>query len=531
MIPLHRLIKPRDAEALLGEFQSLMPDADLSLVGADGRCVAGSDRWPPDDVTRWLARARDGAPVDIDGLLFHPLRARDELAGALVARRLGRDRASQDLTLDALQRSLDLLLSYALEKRDVANEALDRYREVNLLYAVSETLAARLDSSEIAGLVLREASRIIHTDAALVLLPTPDNADDLREQSRSGQADVVDALAHIAGDAIQRVRQTGRPSIVTDLPDSPIPIGAILCAPLRTQERICGIVLMGRLKGRLVFTAGEEKLLMALSGQAAIALETARLHQEEIQRQRLEEELAVGRNIQLSLLPEKGPSVPGWEFATYYQAARQVGGDLYDFFKLSTDWLGLLIADVTGKGLPSALFMAVCRTIIRIAAMSGANPAEVLSRANRFIAQETRSGLLLSAFYATLDTRSGRLAYANGGHNWPIWYDSRSKECRELAAHGIVLGALDDISPEEREVVVRPGDLLVFFTDGVTEARRADGNLFEDERLRETIVAHRHESAEQVLQAVVGAVQDFIGDTLPSDDLTLFVIRRLSAGR
>ncbi|MCP4516289.1 MAG: SpoIIE family protein phosphatase, partial [Delftia sp.] len=219
-----------------------------------------------------------------------------------------------------------------------------------------------------------------------------------------------------------------------------------------------GVIALGRLAEQPVFTAGDEKLLMALAAQAAIAIETVRLHLEQVERQRLEEELAIGRQIQLSLLPEACPVIPGWEFAAVYQAARQVGGDLYDFFTLPDQplQLGMVIADVTGKGVPAALFMAFGRTVIRMESRTGRNPAAVLEQVNRLILQDGRSRLFLTAFYATLDTHSGRLLYANGGHNWPLWLQSATGECQKLKSRSFLLGAFEDIELEERQIDVAP---------------------------------------------------------------------------
>jgi len=269
-------------------------------------------------------------------------------------------------------------------------------------------------------------------------------------------------------------------------------------------------------------------LVMALAGQAAIAIERTRFYQREIQRQRLEKELAVGRQIQLSLLPAKLPTLPGWDFAASYRAARQVGGDLYDFVELTDEspQLGLLIADVTGKGVPAALFMAFSRTVIRTEATSNRNPATVLRQANRIIVRDNRSKLLLSALYCTLDIHTGQLVYASAGHNWPLWLRTARGECQELAARGIVLGAFDDIPLEERQIFVAPGDLLIFYTDGVTEAMNGSDQMFGQERLQTIVTANAEKSAEQVCQAVLQALEIFTEDTPPSDDITLLVVKR-----
>jgi serine phosphatase RsbU (regulator of sigma subunit) len=533
-IPLHRLLKRREAAALLEEFAPLLPGGDLALIGADGHLFAGTNAWTRAELVELLNGVSDGQLVYAGDLLLQPLLVKSQLVGALVARdEEGKDGKAKR-ALRCLYRSLTLILGQALETRDLARETLDRYREINLLYNVGETIGGCLDPEEIPQLVLGEAKRIIDAEGGLVLLPPPvtEGEGDLEIRASFGPASSIQALSKVCRYVADQVYLTSRPAIVTSLPGDPIRVGPILCAPLKTRERVLGVILLGRLAGKQVFTAGDEKLLMALAGQAAIALETARLHQEEIKQQRMEEELAIARQIQLSLLPEDCPIVPGWEFAAAYQPARVVGGDLYDFLELPGEprQLGLVIADVTDKGVPAALFMAFSRTIVRTEAMSSRNrnPAAALSRANRSIVRDIQSDsrLFLSAFYATLDTVSGRLAYANGGHIWPLWLRSASGEVQTLAARGIILGVFSDIELEEREIEVSPGDLLVFYTDGVTEARGADGQMFDEERLRAAVASNPEASAQQVLQAIVEAVEAFVGDIPQADDLTLFVIKR-----
>jgi len=195
--------------------------------------------------------------------------------------------------------------------------------------------------------------------------------------------------------------------------------------------------------------------------------------------------------------------------------------------------MGLVIADVTDKGVPAALFMAFSRTIIRTMSMSGryGSPADVLRRSNRLIVRDVQSDsrLLLSAFYATLDIDSGRLTYSNGGHNPPLWLQAATGQVQELTARGIMLGIFEEINPEEHAIQVAPGDLLVFYTDGVTEARDTGNQFFEEERLRDVVVAHPEASAQQLVGAIIEAVEAFSGECPQADDITLFVVKRQPA--
>jgi serine phosphatase RsbU (regulator of sigma subunit) len=249
---------------------------------------------------------------------------------------------------------------------------------------------------------------------------------------------------------------------------------------------------------------------------------------EEVRRQRMEEELLIGKQIQLSLLPDRCPEIPGWEFAALYRAARQVGGDLYDFTVNANDpyhW-NIVIADVTGKGVPAALFMAMSRTLVRAEIANGHGPAATLKRTNSFIVRDAQARLFLSMFYGALDTRNGRLTFSNGGHEWPLLWRANSRTLEILKAPGFLLGVLPDIEPVEREATVEPGDFLILYTDGVTEARNRASDLFGEERLYEIISNSTFTTANELVRAITVAVAQFSGDVPPFDDFTLVVIKR-----
>jgi sigma-B regulation protein RsbU (phosphoserine phosphatase) len=270
---------------------------------------------------------------------------------------------------------------------------------------------------------------------------------------------------------------------------------------------------------------------MATRVMSIMSYRLRRLVDEEVKRQRLEEELAVGRRIQLSLVPSTCPVIPGWECVAYYSAARQVGGDLYDFIVIpeKPDDLTIAIADVTGKGIPAAIYMAVSRTIIRAEAMQGLAPAEALQRVNRFVGQDNQSPLFLSAFLATVHTSTGAFICANAGHNAPFWYHAATGEAAELPARGLLIGTFEEIYLDQETYVLEPGDSLIMFTDGITEARNADGNFYEEDALQAVIESGSWTTAEELLDAIVASVATFVGDEPPADDMTLIVLRRLPA--
>lgn len=245
----------------------------------------------------------------------------------------------------------------------------------------------------------------------------------------------------------------------------------------------------------------------------------------------LADELAIARRIQLSLLPAC-PRAPGWTFDARYLPAREVSGDFYDFLyhAVGEGRLELVIGDVTGKGIPAALMMAHSRAVLRAEARHSGGPAEVLMRTNSVLTEDHLASLFLSALYARVEVATGLITYANAGHDRPLLIRHRGAGHTELDAPGVILGAFRSIELADCVVQLNEGDTLVFFTDGVTEARNGDGQLFGDERLAAAAQAGAMRGdAGTVLTTILDAVVQFIGGTAAADDLTLVVMQRSEA--
>ena len=290
-----------------------------------------------------------------------------------------------------------------------------------------------------------------------------------------------------------------------------------------------GTLELGYASGRARFGEEHKRTLAAFSDQAAIAVHNMLLlRRTDEALARKTAEISVGREIQLSLLPKATPSVAGWDFAAAYQAARTVGGDFYDFYEISGPpaRLGIVIADVADKGVPAALFMAVSRTILRSVAYTGRGPAAALTRANQLLLADSQTELFLSAAYAVVEVQTGRVLYANAGHNYPLWYHAAGRTVTELRQHGTVLGAFEDVNLTEERINLAPGDVLVLYTDGITDALNAEGEMFGEERLYAVIAASCSGSAQEVLWAITGALAGFMGETEQADDVTCVVVKR-----
>jgi len=249
-----------------------------------------------------------------------------------------------------------------------------------------------------------------------------------------------------------------------------------------------------------------------------------------IEKEKLEHELRMAREVQASLLPRALPRPAGWEFAAHWQPAREVGGDFYDFIPLDRpggQGLGMLIGDVSGKGMPAALFMAMARSLLRASLALAGPPADGLTQANRLIHADAGAGMFVTLFYAQLDLAAGELTYVNAGHNPPWWYRAAREDWEELKRTGTALGLFGVQALGQRAARLAPGDCLFLYTDGVTDAADARGQRFGVEALRAVLHAHRHSTAAQIVAAVDQAVAQFRGDQGLFDDIAIVVARRI----
>jgi serine phosphatase RsbU (regulator of sigma subunit) len=288
------------------------------------------------------------------------------------------------------------------------------------------------------------------------------------------------------------------------------------------------------------YSSADAKILGAVAAQAAPLVRACQFAQRQqaqaLERERLEHELALARLIQQRLLPEALPDWSGWQAAARYQPARAVGGDFYDFVPYPDGRVGVVIGDVSGKGMPAALVMATTRANLRAAAgaAGGAEPGAVLRRTNELLLPTMPPSMFVTCLYAVLDPLTGWLRYANAGHSLP--YRLSGQSAALLCARGMPLGLLPDMLYEENETRLAPGEALLLHSDGLAEAHSPGGEMFGDERLRALLAgmagAPRAVDAAAVLARLLAQLTAFTGpEAEPEDDVTLVLLRRLAAER
>jgi serine phosphatase RsbU (regulator of sigma subunit) len=304
-----------------------------------------------------------------------------------------------------------------------------------------------------------------------------------------------------------------------------------LVVPLVSQGELIGLLNLGPRLSQQEYSADDRKLLSDLATQTAPAVRVAQLvrqQQQEIQeRERIEQELRVARLIQKTLLPKAVPELPGYDVATYYQPAREVGGDFYDFFELEDGRLGLVVGDVTDKGVPAALVMATTRAMLRASAQRLFSPGEVLRIANDALVTDIPPNMFITCFYAILECGSGRLVYANAGHDPPYWRRAgRSQGAEELRATGMPLGLMPGMDYEEKEIVLERGESVLFHSDGLVEAHNPHYEMFGFPRLQGLVGTHRS-GGSSLIAFLLSELARFTGkDWEQEDDITLVTLER-----
>ena len=262
-------------------------------------------------------------------------------------------------------------------------------------------------------------------------------------------------------------------------------------------------------------------------GTMGLKLRGQRLEQERIERERVEQELRVARSIQQASLPKEVPTLEGWQISPFYQPAREVGGDFYDFLELKDGKLGLIVGDATGKGVPAALVMASARSMLRAVAQTSESPGDVLRRVNDPLATDIPSNMFVTCFYAILDPKSASLSYANAGHDLP-YLRRRGGNCEELRARGMPLGLMPGMSYEEKETILQAGEAALFYSDGLVEAHDPQGEMFGFPKLRALVAEHGEERS--LGDLLLEELYSFVGEGWKQeDDITLLTLRRSAA--
>jgi sigma-B regulation protein RsbU (phosphoserine phosphatase) len=421
----------------------------------------------------------------------------------------------------------------------VAIENATLYRETRwyagllaTLYEIGKETASILDLDELLHRVAEIVKRVIDYEMFAIFLV--DEASDelvLRKWVNFGDAKEKHRLSISEGLTGAAVRSK-EPILVGDVRRDPRYVDLIpearseLVIPLVHNDRVVGVFdLESPVKDR--FTDEHVKVLTPLASQVAIAIENAGLYAAlKKNDRRLQRELKIARDIQHALFPEESPAGPGWEASAHFRPARELGGDLYDFYDMGGGLLGVATGDVAGKGVPAALYAAFASGTVRSRAFERRAPADLMQRVNRTLRRRGVEGLFCTLGYAVFDFKDRTLRVSNSGLPYPLHYRAAFGRCAPIEVAGLPLGCFDDAAYDEAARDLAPGDVFVFHTDGLTEARRGTEE-YGTARLLAQVEAHAALSAPRLGEKIAEDLELFLGEASPADDVTLIVVKVL----
>jgi serine phosphatase RsbU (regulator of sigma subunit) len=432
------------------------------------------------------------------------------------------------------------------EAPSVEKSAVSAATELRQMAALLEGLRA-LGSGrvldEVLAMVLDSAIDVTGAERGFIMLASRDKTLEFKLARARGKVTLSGRTFETSRKIPETVFATGQQTIVEDLLDGDfaalhtgtvaLGIRHVLCTPLRLvryveradqkgADEIIGVLYLDSRERGALRSVSAKSALDTLSAEAALAIENARLYREALDKAKFEQELKVAAAIQQSLLPVANREGPFFSTAAASVACRAVGGDFYDYVDLPTSQFGFIVGDVAGKGSPAALLAAAVLGMFSAEATYQSSPASLITRLNIGLFRRAIESRFLTTFYGILSP-NGALTYCNAGHNPPLLVGASG--IRRLETGGVVLGLFEQASFEEETVTLKPGDLIVLFSDGVTEAMNPDNEEFTDDRLLACAERHRGKPPQQVLDALLADVQAFCAGAMQSDDITVVMVR------
>ncbi len=450
--------------------------------------------------------------------------------GATASQPLGIQLADGDSAAATIEGTLDMgaTIVGGVFTPSAAGDTAKANERLQSVMRISNALQTELDLNALLGLVLDNLFQVFRlADRGFLMLY--DEAGELTpaaSRSRQGQTEEISLsrsivrevtdkrVAVLSSDAMSDDRFVGAVSVAG------FNIRSMMCAPLIAKEDLLGIIHVDTTRPGARFTQDDLELLCGVTAQTALAIASAKMHERLLVRDRTERDLKVATQVQVSFLPRTTPEVPGVEFAAFYQAALDIGGDLYDFIRQSDDSMIVVLGDVAGKGVPAALLMARMSSDVRFYSMQEREPADVMPHLNRRMDELGMADAFVTMALTRLDLETHEVMIANAAHCMALVRRAAEGDAIEVGdAPGFPLGVMPDFEYTQVSYALQPGDVVCLVSDGVTEAMNAAREQYGEERLARTVAAAPR-SAQGVLDAVMADVKAHVGDTKQSDDVT-----------
>jgi sigma-B regulation protein RsbU (phosphoserine phosphatase) len=428
------------------------------------------------------------------------------------------------------------------EETLLQNQLIDENRrlraaveELSALNEIATAITSTQTLEQIIDLIVRKCVKHIKVEQGAVMLLDEKDQDKpfhtmIRKQDSLSNILPYRMDAQLTGWMLKN----RNPLIVNDLTtdsrfkfmvSNDFPIKSLLSVPMIVKGKMIGLLTVFNKKAELGFTTGDQRLLGIIAAQSAHVIENARLYQEEQALIRLQEEMRLAYEIQVDLLPKSQPVLTGYQVAGKSIPAKDVGGDYFDFIPIRDNSLAFCLGDISGKGIPAALLMANLQATLRGQTLMGKDCKACVSFANEILYHSTAPNKFATLFYGVIDGSKNELSYCNGGHNNPFFF-SRENKLTPLDKGGLIVGIMPSVPYEEETIPFNPGDLLIIFSDGITEAMNNSEEEFSEQRLIDLIIKNRNETPENLIDIIIKSVKDFSGGQSQSDDITLVIIKR-----
>ncbi len=419
------------------------------------------------------------------------------------------------------------------------NEQILDDERLDLLMKLTGQINSNVELDDMLRDIINAVKLIMQSEASSLMLYDEEH-DDLVLSIPTGPATDEISGRHIPKDEGVGgwVFMNAEPAIVNDVNSDPrfggdiepelFTTRNIICVPLLNHKKeIIGIIQALNKENGENFSETEIPIFQTLANQAAIAIENARLHEQQKQKMLLEQKLDLARSIQSGFIPEEAPQIPGYQIAGITEPATYVGGDYYDFIPINgnNDYV-FALGDVTGKGIPASLMMASSRAILRTQVENNHSLTKTLEFVNRSLFRDTPIDKFITLFCGQLDPENHTFSYVNAGHTDAFHIDYEKDEINHLNKGGLMVGIMNDIEFEEAQINLEPGQQIIIYSDGISEPQNADGDLYEEVRFKDWLLEHPNCTPEETIELLIKDVKAFSKSDKQSDDITLVVIKR-----
>ncbi|HLB00540.1 MAG TPA: GAF domain-containing SpoIIE family protein phosphatase [Bacteroidota bacterium] len=427
-----------------------------------------------------------------------------------------------------------------MDQTTVLTEENQRLRkaveELSILNDLARVISSTMTQDAVIEAVVKRAVRATGGQQGMITMVDEESPTEMKTLIRAQNSVSNLQTFHLNQNILGWMMINKKPLLANDLHNDPRFSGvqvegsfhSLLCVPLLVKNRMIAILAVFNKKAVAAFTEDDKRLLSIIAAQSAQILENARLYEQEKSLQTMQEEIRFAAKIQNELLPKQFPKIPGYDIAGKSIPAQEIGGDYFDFIRVDDHRMAVTLGDVTGKGLPAALLMSNVQATLRGQTMVSNSPRECIVRSNRLLYQSTGPEKFVTLFYGILDTTEHSIFFCNAGHDNP-YVISKTGGIRRLKTGGTVLSVMEIFPYEEEKIGITEDEVIVIYSDGITEAMNAADELYGEERLVEVLQKIKDRSAIEIIDGIIAAARAHAGKHPQSDDMTIVVVKRTGA--